>query len=44
MNEWHYIMVDEVEIMSRSDSHRAATTASNTGIRLMKRLVYKYKR
>jgi len=43
-DEWHYVMVDEVEIMSRSDSHRAATTASYARVRLMQRLMYKDER
>jgi len=43
-DENRYIVINEVEIMAWSDSHRAATTASYTSVRLMQRLVDKDKR
>lgn len=43
-DEQHYVMVDEVKIVAWSDGHCAATTASYTGVRLMKCLMDKDKR
>ena len=40
----YYIVVDEVEVVTRRDSHRASTAACNTSICLMQSLMYVDKR